>query len=144
MPPQNRISILVGLALVHCFHTSALESGFFAGAHRAVVLRVRIGDEARCAGGQHALAETADQGRAVTTVDHIGFADQLIDAAGPRGMNAQSVVRPDRRIIALNVCKRTIVRRDDELVHGADIEITADELELLACVAPPFNDVRLI
>src|SRR5262249_60826899 len=95
----------------------------------------------RC-GRHESVSECTNEGGGMTTAAHVGFADELIDAARPRRMLPEPVLRPSRLIIALQVGERAIVRHHDVLIHGGMIEILADQRQLLWRGAPPFPDMR--
>ena len=72
----------------------------------------------------------------MTAADHVGLADELIDAARCLRMVAKPLV-PGRKPVALEIGKWPAVDRDDELVHVRMIEIAADERILLVRISPP-------
>ena len=57
------------------------EAGLFVSAYRAAVRRIGVCDRARRSRRQQAVDEAADERRAVAALDHVRFADELIDAA---------------------------------------------------------------
>jgi hypothetical protein len=89
-----------------------------------------------------AVDKHADQGGAMAAVDHVLFADELVDAARSARVLAQAVVGPRGRVVALQIRERPVAERDDKLVHGRVIEVSADQSQLLARIAPPLRDVR--
>ena len=57
----------------------------------------------------------------------------------------KSLPNEDQEFVRATLARRRpIVDRDDELIHGLDPEIAADQFELRMRVAPPFPDVRLL
>ena len=103
---------------------------------------IGIGHDARRAGGEQAVDKGADEGGAVAAVDHVRLADELVDAARSARVLAQAVVRPRGRVVALQIGERPVAERDDKLVHGRVIEVSADQSQLLLRIAPPLRDVR--
>src|SRR5260370_36096120 len=101
-----------------------------------------IGDDTRCLGGREEINEAADECRAMTPIYHVQFSDELVDAPGALRMDAQSVIRPNFWIVALQISEGSIIRRHNELIHGLDLEIATDNLELFASIAPPLHHVR--
>ena len=89
-----------------------------------------------------AVDKHADQGGAVAAVDHVLLADELVDAARSARVLAQAVVGPRGRVVALQIGERPVAERDDKLVHGRVIEVSADQSQLLVRIAPPLRDVR--
>src|SRR5205814_4913985 len=123
-------------------HTVTGEAGLFVGAYRPRIVRIRVSDNPRRTVGQDPFDERPDKGRSMTAIDHVRLANELIDATGAAGVFAQSVVWPHFGIVALDISRRPVVDRDDELIHGFYPEIAADQLKLLIGVAPPLDDVR--
>src|SRR5262245_22326685 len=76
-------------------------------------------------------------------MDHVRLTDELVDAARARRMRAETGI-PIAQVVALNIAKRPATGRDDVLIHRLYLEITADQLELLMRITPPFPDVRLL
>jgi len=108
----------------------AAKSRLFVSAYRAAVGRIWIGDDAWRTGGQQPVDEGSNERGSVTAVDHVLLPDKLVDSPRTPGVVAQSVFRPDLGIVALQIAEGAIVDRHDELLHGFDFEITADEFEL--------------
>src|SRR4029453_8854820 len=122
--------------------TIAAKSGLLIGADGARIGRVGIGDDPRRAGGQQPINEATDECRAMTAIYHVRFADELVDAPGAPGMDAQSIIRPNLRIVTLQISKGSTARRHNELIHRLDLEVAADNLELLVSIAPPLHPGR--
>ena len=70
------------------------------------------------------------------------LADELIDAARARRMDAEPVIRPRRLLVTLKIGEGPPIDRYDELVHCRLLKVLAHSLELLAGIAPPLPDVR--
>ena len=95
------------------------------------------------AGRQQAVDEGADEGRAMAVADHVGLADELVDAARAERLRRRSRCVQARQVVALQIGERPPVGRDDELHPCAgSLEIAADQLELLVGIAPPLGDMR--
>ncbi len=79
----------------------------------------------------------------MAAIDHVGFADKLIDSTGTVRMCAKAIIRPSVRIVALQIGERMVVHRDDELIHGGMFEIFTHKGVLFVRIAPPLRHVRL-
>src|SRR5690348_6154253 len=93
-----------------------VEASFFIGANGARVDRIGIGDYSRRAGCEQMVGESANEGGAVAAADHVGFADELIDAARSSRMQPQPVLGPSGLRIALQIREGAVVLHDNELV----------------------------
>jgi hypothetical protein len=101
---------------------------------------IRIGDDARGARRQQAIHELPDEAGAMAAFDHLGLADEQIDAARTLGLRSKAGI-PCGQIVTLQVTERTAGYRDDKLVHGWLIEVTTDQTILFFGIAPPFPDM---
>src|SRR5215467_4919757 len=88
-----------------------------------------------------AIDERANEGGAVAATGHVRLADELIDAARARRMDAEPVIRPRRLIVTLKIGKGPPVDRYEELAHCRLLEVLAHQPELLVGIAPPLGDV---
>src|SRR6476620_1421569 len=122
--------------------TIAAKSSLLIGADGARIGGVGIGDDPRRSGRQQPINEAADECRAMTPIYHARFSDELVDAPGALWVDAHYVIRPNFWIVALQISERSIIRRHNELIHGLDLEVAADNLELFATIAPPLHHVR--
>lgn len=109
------------------------------GATSARIRRVRIGSDCRRASRKQSLHMLLHKGRAVTLIKHVGFADELIDAARLRRQIRERVRSPSVHVVVLRERERTTAQLDDP---HRDPSIA----ELLAFVfdggsAPPFLHV---
>src|SRR6185437_6691051 len=77
----------------------------------------------------------------MSAADESRLADELIDAARVLWLRAKALV-PRRQPVTLDVGERLSLESDQELVHVGMIEVAADELILLAGIAPPAHDLR--
>src|SRR3982074_1351401 len=77
----------------------------------------------------------------MTAPDHIGLADELVDAAGLGRMRAKTLV-PGAQRVALDVAERLISHRYNELIYIRMIEIAAHQRVLLARLSPPAYNFR--
>ena len=89
---------------------SPLEAGLFVGPDRARVGGIGIDDDARRSVRQQALGEGADERRAVAAADHVGLADELIEAARAGRLRAEADV-PVAQVVALQIGERPLVGR---------------------------------
>src|SRR4029078_11675690 len=115
------------------------KAGLFICADRACIRRIGIRDDAWSSCCQQAIDKRADENRAVAAIEHVRFADELIDAARALGLRSQAII-PGCGIVALEIAEWPSVARHDVLMHGWFIEIAFDEIELLVRRAPPFTD----
>src|ERR1035437_6143833 len=130
-----------GRAVRRIYQAVALKAGFRVGAHRAAIVRIRIGHDAGNSRSQQGVSELPDEAGAMTAPDHIGLADELVDA--PRGgwMRAKPLV-PGAERITLDVAERMVAKSDNELVHIRMIEIAAHQRVLLVRLSPPTRHLR--
>src|SRR5436190_17066510 len=122
--------------------TIAAKSGLLIGAYRVRIGGVGIGDDARRSVVQQPINKATDECRAMTPIYHVRFSDELVDASGALRMAAQSVIRPNLGIVTLQISEGSIILRHNELIHGLDLEVAADNLELFVSIAPPLHHVR--
>src|SRR5262249_16322899 len=104
---------------------------------------IRIGDNARRTPLQQTVDEGANKSGAMTTIQHVCFADKLIDAPGAGGLWAQAGTIPCIGVVALQIAERPALTCNDELIHRRFMEIRTDNIELLIWVAPPPSDMWL-
>src|ERR1700739_3836020 len=76
----------------------------------------------------------------MSAADHLGLADELIDAAGVPRLLAKARV-PGREPVALDIGEGPAIELDDELVHVGMVEVATDQLILLVRLAPPAHDL---
>src|SRR6202040_1669781 len=119
------------------------KTGFLVRLDGAPVGGTGIGQDSRYACCEQAVGKGANKTGAVTPLDHIFFADELIDAARAARPLAETVIGPRTRIVALQIGKGPAVVFDDVLIHGRMGQVFAYQFELLGRVAPPFGDMRL-
>src|SRR6478736_2508092 len=100
-------------ALRRINHAFFLKAGFGIGADGAAIMGVGIGHHPRDSRSQQALDELSDEARAVATADHIRYANERIDAAGPGWMRAKTLI-PGAQRITLDVAEPTVVKADNE------------------------------
>ena len=86
---------------------SRWKAGLLVGADGAKITRIGIGQHAGEACRQQAIGELAGQRRAVAAADHVGLADELVDAAGAVRLVAVADV-PIGQAIALQIAERTL------------------------------------
>src|SRR5258707_824579 len=79
--------------------------------------------------------------RPMAASDHIGLADELIDAARGGRLRPKTLI-PGRERIALDIGERPAVDRDDKLVHVRVIEIAAYQRILFVRISPPARYLR--
>src|ERR1700722_14817813 len=77
----------------------------------------------------------------MSAADHLGLADELIDAACVPSLLPKAWV-PCRESVALDIGERSAIELDDELVHVGMVEVARDQLILLVRLAPPAHDFR--
>src|SRR5215471_5315052 len=77
----------------------------------------------------------------MTTIQHVWFADELVDATSAGRLSAEASTIPGPWVVTLQVGERPALTRDDELIHCRFVEIGADQIELLICATPPSDDV---
>src|SRR4029450_2630049 len=78
----------------------------------------------------------------MSAIQHVSFADKLINATRTRRLWVYLAIFPTRKIVALQIGERSVAVRGDELIHSRVIEVVADELKLLFRISPPQNNVR--
>src|SRR5262249_4455804 len=117
------------------------ESGFFVGAYGAFVRGSGIGHDPRHALSEQLVNEGADKGGAMSAVDHIGLADELINAArAGRLIGKRMTAR--RNVIALQVSDRTLLGMNEKQIDIRFSEMLTNIGKLPVNVGPPFGDVR--
>ena len=65
-----------------------MEAGLGVGADGVAIVRIRIRDHAWYARCQQAVDELPDETGAMASPDHVGYADELVDAACPGRVRA--------------------------------------------------------
>jgi hypothetical protein len=78
----------------------------------------------------------------VAAIGHVRLADELVDAARARRMDAEPVIRPRHLVVTLKIGERPPIDGYDELLHCRLLKVLAHQPELLAGIAPPLPDVR--
>src|SRR5215470_6016729 len=66
---------------------------------------IRIGDNARRPSFQQAVDEGTNKSGAMATIQHVSFADELIDAPGAGGLRAQARTLPSIGVVALHIAE---------------------------------------
>ena len=101
------------------------ESSFLIGTNGARIGGTRIDHDAGHAAGKEPGDEGTDESRAVAASEHVGLADELIEAAGAHGLRAEADM-PIADLIALQIGERPAVEADDELRQVRMVEVAAD------------------
>jgi hypothetical protein len=77
----------------------------------------------------------------MTSIEHVGFADKLIEPAGALRLWAKAAITR-AQIVTLQIREFLRLHGYDELRHIQMTEIATHEFELLRGVVPPFQDMR--
>src|SRR5207253_1800973 len=78
------------------------EPGLFIGTYRTWIVRIRIGEKARCATLQPLIGESTNEGRTMASLDHVGFAYEEIYATRPFRVHPEAGI-PGGQVIALKI-----------------------------------------
>ena len=74
---------------------------------------------------EQAVSKGANKTGAMAALDHIFFADELIDAARASRQRAKTMIGPGARIVALQIGKGPAVAFDNELIDGRMTQVFA-------------------
>ena len=118
------------------------KTGFLVRLDGAPVGGTGIGQDLRYACCEQAVSKGANKTGAMAALDHIFFADELIDAARASWQRAETMIGPGARIVALQIGKGPAVAFDNELIDGWMSQVFAYQRELLHRIAPPFDNMR--
>ena len=124
------------------------KAGLFISPDGPRVSGAGIGQHLWRAGLEQVVDKRANQSGTVTAIDHVLFADELIDPARAAWQSSEAVIWPRRRIVTLQIRKRILVELDNELIHRRVVQVFAQKVpahqcELLVGVAPPLRHMRL-
>src|SRR5690242_19418310 len=103
-----------------------MKTGLLVGPDRAAILRIGVRHHARCSLPEQVIGEQADEIGAVATPDHVGLADELIDAKRQSWLLPEPGI-PGAQPVALQIGEWMFPESHDELVHVGMIKIAANE-----------------